>query len=143
MTAVIANPLMPRPSGFSYAVTDSGPFVFLAGHTAVDADDVIVPGDIAAQFERALRNLLGTLAAAGTDGSALVSMTIYVTDIEAYKDAAARIGQIWQRHIGRHYPAMALVEVSRLWDRAARVEIQAVCAAESGRVTKNSEKRLP
>jgi enamine deaminase RidA (YjgF/YER057c/UK114 family) len=118
-----------RPSGFSHAVAVSaGRLVFLAGQTGVDADGQVITGGVVAQFERALQNLLTALAAAGGKPADLVSMTIYIVDIEAYQGHAKEIGAVWRRLAGTQYPAMAAVEVSRLWDPAAVVEIQGVAA---------------
>jgi enamine deaminase RidA (YjgF/YER057c/UK114 family) len=120
---------LPRPSGFSHAVSVSGGrLVFLAGQTGFGADGEIVPGGVVAQFERALHNLLTTLAAAGGQAGDLASLTIYVVSIDDYRAHSAEIGAVWRRLVGRDYPAMAAVEVTRLWDPAAVVEMQAVAA---------------
>ena len=124
----IVNPAgLPRPSGFNHAVVSSGGrVVWLAGQTALDAVGAIVPGDVVAQFEQALRNLLTALGAAGGHPEHLASMTVYCVDIDDYRAHAHRIGQVWRRLAGSEYPAMALVGVSRLWDADALVEIQGV-----------------
>jgi enamine deaminase RidA (YjgF/YER057c/UK114 family) len=120
---------LPRPSGFSHAVSvTGGRLVFLAGQTGYGADGEIVPGGVVAQFERALRNLLSTLAAAGGLAEDLVSVTIYVVSIDDYRAHSAEIGAAWRRLASRDYPAMAAVEVTRLWDPAATVEIQGIAA---------------
>lgn len=105
------------------AVT-GGRLVFLAGQTGVDADGQVVPGGVVVQFERALRNLFIALAAGGGQPADLVSMTIYIVNIEVYQAHAKEIGAVWRRLAGTEYPAMAAVEVTRLWDPAAVVEIQ-------------------
>ena len=119
---------LPRPSGFNHAVvSEGGRIVWLAGQTALDADGVIVaPGDVVTQFEQALRNLLIALAAAGGRAQHLTSMTVYCVDVEEYRMHSQRIGKVWRRLVGSHYPAMAVVEVRRLWDVAALVELQGV-----------------
>ena len=114
-----------RPSGFSHAVVAEGRVIFLAGQTAIDRSGAIVgEDDMVAQFEQALENLLIALRAAGGAPSQLTSLTIYVTDLEDYRDNGAEIGAVWRRLIGKSYPAMAAVEVPRLWDEEALVEIQ-------------------
>lgn len=116
-----------RPTGFSHAVVapaGSCP-VFVAGQTATDADGTIVPGGIVEQFARALDNLLAALRAAGAEPAALTSLTVYLTSIEGYQERSAEIGGVWRERCGREYPAMAVVEVARLWDPAALVELQA------------------
>jgi enamine deaminase RidA (YjgF/YER057c/UK114 family) len=123
-----------RPSGFSHAVSVSADrLVFLAGQTGLDAEGRVVPGGVVAQFERALGNLLTALAAAGGQAADLVSMTIYVVNIDDYRAHAKDIGAAWRRLAGSDYPAMAAVEVTRLWDPAAAVEIQGVAALVSRR----------
>jgi enamine deaminase RidA (YjgF/YER057c/UK114 family) len=117
-----------RPSGFSHAVVASGSrLVFLAGQTAQDADGAIVgTGDIVAQFEQALANLLTALAEAGGVPGDLARVTIYAVDPADYRANATRIGEVWRRLAGRDYPAMALVGVVRLWDIEALVELDGV-----------------
>jgi enamine deaminase RidA (YjgF/YER057c/UK114 family) len=120
----INPPALAAPTGFSHAVVGEGRIVFLAGQTAMDAGGAIVGSDVVAQFEVALGNLLTALRAAGGTPADLASLTIYIVDVEDYRAHAAQIGAVWRRLIGRDYPAMAGVGVSRLWDAAALVEVQ-------------------
>ncbi len=114
-----------RPAGFSHAVIATGSrLVFLAGQTALTADGTITGGDVVAQFEHALGNLLGALAAAGGAPDQLASLTVYAVDLADYRAHARELGAVWRRLVGRDYPAMAAVGVSRLWDEAALVEVQ-------------------
>lgn len=117
---------LPPARGFSHAVVADGRTVHLAGQTALGADGSIVNGDIVAQFEQALGNLLRALEAAGGRPDQLASLTIYVVQIERYKSRGREIGAVWRRLIGNEYPAMAAVEVSRLWDPAALIEVQGI-----------------
>ena len=118
-------PELARPSGFAHAVVAAGGrVVFLAGQTATDAAGTIVGGTVAAQFERALANLLTALRAAGGSAEHLASLTIYAVDLADYRAHGREIGQAWRRLAGRDYPAMAAVGVAALWDPAALVEIQ-------------------
>ncbi|HEY1324059.1 MAG TPA: RidA family protein, partial [Streptosporangiaceae bacterium] len=84
------------------------------------------------QFEQALGNLLTALAAAGGRPSDLVSLTIYLTDVEDYQAHSKEIGAVWRRLAGTAYPAMAGVGVARLWLPAAQVEIQGVAVIGTG-----------
>jgi enamine deaminase RidA (YjgF/YER057c/UK114 family) len=119
----INPPELGRPSGFSHAVAVTGrTLVFLAGQTAPEAAGLV------AQFELSLGNLLLALRAAGGQPADLVSMTIYIVNIDDYRACAREIGAVWRRLAGTDYPAMAAVEVSRLWDETALVEIQAMAA---------------
>ncbi|MDQ2797688.1 MAG: RidA family protein [Actinomycetota bacterium] len=117
-------PELAHPAGFSHAVLGTGTTVFLAGQTALDSSGRIIGDGIVAQFEVALGNLLTALRAAGGEPAQLASMTIYVTDMDAYRANARAVGEVWQRLAGREYPAMAGIGVSRLWDREALVEVQ-------------------
>ena len=125
MTAERINPpeLSP-PTGFSHAVVATGSrTVFLAGQTALDANGKVVGDSLPEQFERALMNLLTALRAAGGTPSDLARVTVYATDIAAYRIHAPELGRIWRELAGRDYPAMAVVEVVRLWDEQATVEL--------------------
>lgn len=118
-----------KPAGFAHAVrTASRTTIHLAGQTGMDADGRIVPGGVVAQFEQALSNLLTALTAAGGGPGDLVSLTIYIVDMDDYQAHAREIGAVWRRLVGAEYPAMAGVGVSRLWDRAALVEVQGVAS---------------
>ncbi|OIJ65797.1 RidA family protein [Streptomyces mangrovisoli] len=125
MTAERVNPpeLSP-PTGFSHAVVATGSrLVFLAGQTALDGDGKVCGDSLPEQFRRALDNLLTALAAAGGRPADLARVTVYATDVAAYREHAAELGRIWRQSAGRDYPAMAVVEVVRLWDERALVEL--------------------
>jgi enamine deaminase RidA (YjgF/YER057c/UK114 family) len=126
MTVERINPEeLGRPSGFSHAVSaPAGRLVFLAGQTGTGRDGKIVSGGVVAQFEQALANLITALAAAGGQPGDLVSLTVYLTDLEDYQAHAREVGAVWRRLAGTQYPAMAGVGVTRLWDPEAQVEIQ-------------------
>ena len=117
-------PTLPAPSGFSHAVVATGTTVFLAGQTGMDSSGAIVPGGVVAQFEQALLNLLDALAAAGGTPADLASLTIYIVDMDDYRNHARQIGAVWKGRVGTDYPAMAGIGVSRLWDADAVVEVQ-------------------
>jgi enamine deaminase RidA (YjgF/YER057c/UK114 family) len=118
-------PELAAPSGFTHAVVGTGRTVFLAGQTGMDATGTIVaPGDVVAQFEQALTNLLAALRAAGGTPADLAAITIYIVDVPGYRARAAELGAVWRRLAGREYPAAAGIGVARLWDDDALVEIQ-------------------
>jgi enamine deaminase RidA (YjgF/YER057c/UK114 family) len=118
-----------RPSGFSHAVSvTASRMVYLAGQIGTGPDGKLVSGGVAAQFEQALANLLTALAAAGGQPQHLVSLTIYLVDLEGYQADGSQIGAAWRKLAGTHYPAMAAVGVARLWDPEALVEIQGIAA---------------
>ncbi|MEV5546160.1 RidA family protein [Streptomyces sp. NPDC052309] len=125
MTAERVNPpeLSP-PTGFSHAVVATGTrVVFLAGQTALDADGKITGDTLPEQFGKALTNLLTALRTAGGTPADLARVTVYATDVAAYRAHAAELGRLWRELAGRDYPAMAVVEVVRLWDERALVEL--------------------
>ena len=119
------------PSGFSHAVVATGTTVHLAGQTALDASGRIVGDGIVAQFEQALSNLLIALDAAGGAPEQLVSLTVYIVDMDDYRAHAREIGGVWKRLVGSEYPAMAGIGVSRLWDADALVEVQGMAVLDS------------
>ncbi|MFF7155150.1 Rid family hydrolase [Streptomyces sp. NPDC008139] len=115
------------PTGFSHAVTATGrSLVMLAGQTALDSSGAVVGGDLPAQFERALANLLTALRAAGGTPADLARLTVHTTDVAAYRACAAELGRIWRESAGRDYPAMAVIGVVRLWDEQALVELDGI-----------------
>src|SRR2546427_5943207 len=109
-----------RPSGFSHVVSvTSGRLAFLAGQTALDAGGQITGSGVVEQFERALGNLLTALRAAGGQPADLVSVTIYLVDLDDYRAHGREIGEGWRRLVGPESPALAPGGVHRLWDPAA------------------------
>ena len=118
-----------RPSGFSHVVSvTASRLAFLAGQTAQDAQGQIAGSGVVEQFGRALGNLLTALRGAGGQPADLVSVTVYLVDLDDYRAHAREIGEVWRQLAGREYPAMAAVGVHRLWDPAALVELQGVAA---------------
>jgi enamine deaminase RidA (YjgF/YER057c/UK114 family) len=117
-------PELAEPRGFAHAVVGTGTVVFLAGQTALDRDGRIVGEGVVAQFEQALGNLLTALRAAGGTPDQLANLTVYIVDMDDYRAHAREIGAVWRRLVGREYPAMAGIAVSRLWDAEALVEVQ-------------------
>ena len=114
-----------RASGFSHAVVATGGrVVYLAGQTATGPDGRIEGETVAAQFERALGNLLHALREAGGAPEHLASLTIYAVDLADYRAHAPEIGAAWRRLAGPQYPAIAAVGVTTLWDADALVELQ-------------------
>ncbi|MFR9673264.1 RidA family protein [Streptomyces sp. TR06-5] len=119
------------PKGFSHAVTvTGGRLVFLAGQTALDDDGRITGADLPAQFARALANLLAALRAAGGTPAGLTRVTVYTTDVAAYRRHAPELGKVWRELAGLDYPAMALIGVTRLWDEEALVEVDGVAVLD-------------
>ena len=104
----------------------------VAGQVSWDADQQLVgPGDFQAQFRQALANVVAVVRAAGGEPEHLVDVTIYVTDKDEYAADLRGIGATWRDVVGRHFPAMALVQVAGLLEPGALVEIQATAALPS------------
>jgi enamine deaminase RidA (YjgF/YER057c/UK114 family) len=118
-------PGWPQPKGYSNGVCASGRLVVTAGVVGWDEQERFTSNTLAGQFAQVLKNILGILAEGGAGPEHLVRMTCYVTDIEAYRASLHDIGEAWKQVIGKHYPAMALVEVVRLVEPQAMVEIEA------------------
>jgi enamine deaminase RidA (YjgF/YER057c/UK114 family) len=126
----INPPALGQPRGFTHGwVAPPGArLLFVAGQTAADAAGRTATSDFAAQFDAALARVLDVVLAAGGRREHVVRMTVYVTDMRAYVQARPAVGAAWQARMGRHYPAMALVEVTRLVDEGVVVEIEATAA---------------
>jgi enamine deaminase RidA (YjgF/YER057c/UK114 family) len=116
-----------RPRGFSHAVVATGSkSVRIAGQIGRAADQKQIPAgtDAGTQWKVALENLVTVLKAAGGQPTHLVALRAYVTDIAEFNAAGAAIGTAWASTLGRHFPAMTLVQVAALIDPNAKVEIE-------------------
>ena len=102
-----------------------GRTLFVAGQTARDASGQVAGADFVSQFDRALGNVLTVVREAGGEVGDIGRFTIYVTDIAQYRASLEPLGEVYRRRMGKHFPAMALVEVSSLLDERALVEIEA------------------
>jgi enamine deaminase RidA (YjgF/YER057c/UK114 family) len=125
-----------RPSGYSNGVAADGRQVFVAGQIGWNARSEIVSDDFVAQAEQALKNIVEILAEAGARPEHLVRLTWYVTDRREYLARSSDLGRAYRRTIGRHFPAMTLVQVAALVEDRARVEIDATAVVPAGRAHK-------
>lgn len=123
-------PGWPRPRGYSNGISASGRTIYTAGVVGWDDKEHFTSNTLPGQFEQVLKNIVAILAEDGAGPQHLVRLTCYVTSIEAYLASLAEIGEAWKRTIGPHYPAMALVEVVRLVEPQAMVEIEATAVVE-------------
>ena len=116
------------PRGYSNGVIapPGARLLFIAGQIAWDERQKITGADFAEQFARALSNLLAVVRAAGGEPGDVARLVIYVTDKKEYLAAQSEVGRRWRSLMGRHYPAMALVEVKSLLEDAAKVEIEGI-----------------
>ena len=114
-----------RPRGFSNGVKAKGTLVFTGGQIGWDSQCRFASLDLAAQVRQTLSNILEILAVAGAGPEHVVRLTWYVTDKREYLARSKEIGAAYRAVMGRHYPAMAVVQVAELVEDAARVEIEA------------------
>jgi enamine deaminase RidA (YjgF/YER057c/UK114 family) len=124
---VVAPAGLPPAVGFSHGIVAAeGRTLHVAGQIAVDAGGALSGDDFAAQFDVALGNVLAVVEAAGGSAGHVVSMTVFTTDIDGYRASRKELGGVWRRHMGLHFPAMALIGVAALVEPGALVEITAV-----------------
>lgn len=129
----ILNPeTLAPPIGYSHVVVAApGRTIYLGGQTAHDSTNTLVGDTIAEQFDKAAENVVTALASAGARPEHLVSMQIFVTDVVAYKSSLDELAAAYQKHFGKHFPAVALLEVKGLYDSAAKVELVCVAVVSS------------
>lgn len=111
--------------GYSNGVAAVGRMVFTGGMVGWNGQQEFETDDFAGQVAQALRNIVAVLAEAGAGPQHLVRLTWYVTDMQEYLSSLKQLGAAYKEIIGRHYPAMALVQVVALVEDRARVEIEA------------------
>jgi|SRR6185436_11652526 len=129
MTFKLINPVsLGSPRGYSNGVlTDAGGrLLFIAGQIGCDETQKIVSENFVEQFDRALANVIEVVSGAGGRPDQIARMMIYVTDKSEYLEQQSSIGARYQAQMGKHFPAMALVEVKALLNDEAKVEIEAV-----------------
>jgi enamine deaminase RidA (YjgF/YER057c/UK114 family) len=126
----INPPELGTPRGFNHGlvVQPGWNLLFVAGQTATGPDGEVQHRDFASQFSLALDRTLAIVRAAGAAPEHVVRMTVFVTDMTAYRESRPYLTKLWRERMGRHYPVMALVAVSELVDRNAVVEIEATAA---------------
>jgi len=122
---VVQPPQWPPPSGYANGIVAEGRLLFVAGQVGWDERGQFQTDDFVGQVEQALRNVVAVLRAAGAEPEHLVRLTWYITDKTIYRASRAAIGRAYRDVIGRHYPAMTLVEVAALLEDRAQVEIEA------------------
>jgi enamine deaminase RidA (YjgF/YER057c/UK114 family) len=114
-----------RPVGYSHGILAQGELLFVAGQIGSGHDGTLISDDLVAQFAQALENVLEVVHAAGGKPESVARLTLYVTDKAEYRRCRKALGEAYRKRMGRHYPAMTLVEVKSLLDDAAKVEIEA------------------
>jgi enamine deaminase RidA (YjgF/YER057c/UK114 family) len=115
-----------RPKGYANGVAAEGKLVFVGGQIGWDRHSRFETDDLVAQVRQTLLNVVDVLAEAGAGPAHVVSMTWYLTDKKDYLDNLEGIGRVYREVMGRHFPAMAVVQVVALVEDRAKVEIQAM-----------------
>ncbi|MBI4525703.1 MAG: RidA family protein [Deltaproteobacteria bacterium] len=116
-----------KPVGYNHGVKVAGAstLLFLAGQVAWDgAGNLVGEGDFVVQFEKALENLLAVVRDAGGKPESVVKLNLYVTDKEKYVSSLKQVGQVYRKYMGKHFPAMTLVEVKSLYEPGTLLEIE-------------------
>lgn len=119
----------PAPKGFANGRIGKGTIVHVAGQIGMDAHGAWATGpsgDFIPQFAQALDNVLAVVRAAGGAAADIAEMTVFVTSMQTYRDTRRELAGVWRERLGKHFPAMALIGVSELFEAKALVEIQAV-----------------
>src|SRR5712691_10687555 len=129
MARLVNPPELGPPVGYSNGVVvEASRLLFISGQVGWDKEHRIVGPGFLAQFERALDNVLAVVRQSGGRPESVAQMRIYVIDKKEYTDRLKEVGVIWRSRMGRHYPAMALIQVSALLEEGARVEIEGTAA---------------
>jgi enamine deaminase RidA (YjgF/YER057c/UK114 family) len=127
MAFTLINPeALGAPGGYSNGllVDGGGKLLFIAGQIAWDNNQKIVSDDFIEQFDKALANVITVLRAAGGEAENITRLVIYVTDKIEYRERTKEVGDRYRKHMGKHFPAMVLVQVAGLLDDRAKVEIE-------------------
>lgn len=126
-------PEWPRPRGYSNGIVASGRQIFVAGQIGWDAQGRFASNRLADQVGQALANICAVLAQAGAGPEHVVRLTWYLTSREEYHAEIADIGAAYRAVMGKHYPAMSVVQVVALMEAEAKVEIEATAVIPGGR----------
>lgn len=114
----------PRPRGYANGIVAEGRVLFISGQVGWDEKEQFHSDDIVDQVRQALANTLTMLRAGGAKPEHVARMTWYITDKREYASRGKEIGAVWRELMGRHYPAMSMVQVAALMEDRAKVEIE-------------------
>lgn len=121
----------PRPKGYRNGIVAEGRVLFVAGQIGWDETETIVSDDFVAQFRQALLNVKAVVEAAGAEVEDIARLTMYATDLSAYRERLPEVGNAYREVLGKHFPVMALVGVADLVEAGAKVEIEATAVLAS------------
>jgi enamine deaminase RidA (YjgF/YER057c/UK114 family) len=122
---ILQPPGWARAKGFSNGIACSGKLVFIAGQIGWTGEGKWEARDFAGQFRQAIKNILSVLAEANGRPEHIVRLTWYVLDKQEYLNSLKSVGEAYRELMGKHYPTMAVVQVSGLVEDEARLEIEA------------------
>jgi enamine deaminase RidA (YjgF/YER057c/UK114 family) len=121
-----------KPKGYANGVATEGRLVFVAGQVGWDEEETFQAHDFVGQVRQALENTLAVLAEAGARPEHVARMTWYITDREEYLANLKGMGQVYRELMGKHYPAMSMVQVAALIEKDAKVEVEATAVVPDG-----------
>lgn len=124
---------LPPPRGYSHGILGEGRVLCVAGQIGWNQYGELVSDRFADQFDQAIANILQVVTDAGGTAESIARLTIYVVDTGEYTAVSQELGRRYRARMGRHYPAMTLIEVKRLLEPGARVEIEATAVIETRR----------
>jgi len=113
-----------RPRGYANGIAAAGRLVFVAGQVGWDETETFRTRDFVGQVRQALLNTLAVLAEAGAGPEHIVRMTWYITDREEYLSNLEGLGRVYREVMGKHFPAMSMVQVAALIEEEAKVEVE-------------------
>ncbi|MEO8619327.1 MAG: RidA family protein, partial [Sphingomicrobium sp.] len=122
---ILQPPGWPQPKGYANGIAVTGRMIFTAGVIGWNEREVLVSHRLDQQFAQALRNIIAIIAEGGARPEHIVRLTIYITDAQEYLVSRDELAPLWKSIMGNHYPAIAMVEVVRLVEKSAKVEIEA------------------
>lgn len=129
---IVQPETFPKPRGYSNGIVAEGTVLAIAGQIGWNERGEFDSDELVPQFLQALDNVLTVVRAAGGEPTSLISMTIFVTDLDAYRNAGPALGEGWKGRMGRHFPTMALLGISGLVEKRAKVEITALAVLPTG-----------
>ena len=121
---MLQPPGWPRPKGYSNGITARGTMIFIAGLVGWNKNEEFETDDFAGQARQALKNIVAVLSEAGAGPEHICRITWYVGDKTEYQGSLKEVGAAWRDIIGRHYPAMAVIEVKGFVEEGAKMEIE-------------------
>ena len=127
---ILHPPNWPRPRGYNNGISAKGRIVVTGGIVGWDENENFVKQDIAGQAAQAFKNIVLILAEGGAKPENIVRMTWYITDKIGYINSQKLIGESYRKNFGKHFPAMAVVEVASLMEEEAKLEIEVMAIVE-------------